>query len=214
MKVTRLDLHMFDGFYPKNPDLGQVIQSDVSDDNPDMGFIAHVQFAAADAVAASTTGVHAAVTDDGTQQTITTGITDPAIPRNITATAGGTAADIKAIQVVITGTNINDEVITETLPAFTENTAGSVTGSKAFKTVTQIVIPAHDGTGATTSIGWGDKLGLSYIRAHIPCIATYLDNTLEGTAATIAASATAIESNTIDLNSALDGTVVDTYLVV
>jgi len=56
---------------------------------------------------------------------------------------GGTAGDIKAVQVTITGTNYNNEVITEDLPAFTENTAGTVTGSKAFKTVTEVVIPAH-----------------------------------------------------------------------
>jgi hypothetical protein len=200
------------GFYPQKP-TGN-IQTDVDGENLERGFIAHFQVTAANAVAASTTGVHAAVTDNGAAQTITTGITNPAVPRNITATAGGTAGDIKAVQVVITGTNINDEVITETLPVFTADTAGSVVGSKAFKTVTSIAIPKHDGTGATTSIGWGDKLGLPYMRAHIPCIGSFLNNVLEATAAAITASATAIESNTIDLNSALNGTVVDAYLVV
>ncbi len=200
------------GFYPQKA-TGN-IQSDVDGTNLDRGFIAHFQVTAANAVAASTTGVHAAVTDNGAAQTVTTGITNPAVPRNITATSGGTATDIKAVQVVVTGTNINDEVITETLPAFTENSATTVVGSKAFKTVTSIAIPAHDGTGATTAIGWGDKLGLPYKRAHIPCIASFLNNVLEATAAAVTASATAFESNTIDLNSALNGTVVDTYLVV
>lgn len=202
------------GFYPYNPALSQVIQSDVEDNNPDRGFIAHLQFSAAQAVVADADGVMAALTDDGAEAVVTTGLTNPPCARNITATAGGTAGDIKAIQVVVVGTNINDEVITETLPAFTENTAGIVTGSKAFKTVTSVTIPAHDGTGATTAIGFGDKLGLPYKRAHIPCLGSFLNNVLEATAATIAASATAFESNTIDLNSALNGTVVDTYLVV
>lgn len=202
------------GFYPYNPGLGQVIQSDVDGTNVDRGFIAHFQVSAANAVAPSTTGVHAAVTDNSAQQVITTAITNPAVPRNITATAGGTATDIKAIQVIIAGTDFNGDAITETLPAFTENTAGSVTGSKAFKTVTSITIPAHDGNGATTAIGWGDKYGLPYKRAHIPVIASYLNNSLEGTAATIAASATVLASNTIDLNSASNGSVIDAYLVV
>ncbi len=201
-------------WYPENPALGQVIQSDISSVNFDKGFIAHFQVSATDAVAASTTGVHAAVTDNGTEQVITTNITNPGVPRNITATAGGTATDIGAIQITITGTNYADEVITETLPAFTVDTPGTVEGSKAFKTITSITIPAHDGLGATTSIGWGDKLGLPCKKPHIPCVAAFLDNVLESTAPTVTASATNIEDNTITLNSALNGTVVDVYIIV
>jgi hypothetical protein len=113
-------------------------------------FIAHLEYA--DPAAAATDAVLSAITDDGTEQTIATGITDPDYARTITATAGGTAGDIGAIQVTVTGTNLNDEVITEALPAFTVDTTGSVTGAKAFKTVTEVVIPAHDGTGATTEV--------------------------------------------------------------
>ena len=172
--------------------------------------------AAVNAVAADTDGVHAAVTDTGEEQTITTGITNPAVTRNITATAGGTAGDIKAIQVVITGTNYDDEEITETLPAFTVNTAGTVSGSKAFKTVTEIVIPAHDGTGATTAIGWGDVLGLPWLLSRKTNLykQTFLNNVVESTEPTVTTSASAIESNTIDLNSALNGTAVDSYFIV
>ncbi len=154
---------------------------------------------------ASTTGVHAAVTDTGAQQVVTTGITSPTVARNITATAGGTAGDIKAIQVVIAGTNMADEAITETLPAFTENTAGTVTGSKAFKTVTSITIPAHDGTGATTAIGFGAKLGLPY---KLYSTGQILDAVFAGSAETLAAktvSSSAVESNTVTTTTALDG---------
>lgn len=155
---------------------------------------------------ASTTGVHAAVTDDGTEQTITTAITNPDVPRNITATSGGTATDIKAVQVVITGTNYLDEVITETLPVFTENTATTVVGSLAFKTVTSIVIPAHDGNAATTAIGFGDKLGFPDAAAQRRAESAWLGGTKEGTAATLVGDADEIEKNTIDLNSALNNT--------
>jgi hypothetical protein len=150
----------------------------------------------------------------GENDVITTGITNPSVPRNITATTDGTAGDIKAVQVIVEGTNYADEVITETLPIFTVNTKTTVEGSKAFKTVTKVTIPPHDGTGATTSIGFGEKLGLPYKLEHNTVLASYKDNVLEGTAATVAVSTTAIEGNTIDLNSALNSKAVDVYLIV
>lgn len=163
--------------------------------------------------AASTTAVLAAVTDDGSEQTITAGITDPDVPRCVTATAGGTAADIAAIQVTVTGTDASGAEITEDLPAFTENSAGTVVGSKAFATVTEVVIPAHDGTGATTAIGVGDKLGLGAHLGRNTVIAAFLNGAKEGTAPTVATSVSTLSSNTVDLNSSLDGdeVVVDFY---
>lgn len=157
--------------------------------------------------------VLSAVTDDGEEQTITAEITDPDIPRAVTATAGGTADDIKAIQVTVNGTNADGAAITEDLPAFTVNTAGTVTGSKAFATVTSVVIPAHDDTGATTSVGTADKLGIGLRLSRNTVLAAYLDGTLESTAPTVAVDEDDVESNTVDLNSASDGTevIVDFY---
>lgn len=203
-------------FFPYNPNLvgaGEQ-QTDVSGVTMPRAFLAHLQVAAADAVAADTDAVHAAVTDTGSQQVITTGITNPAVPRNVTATAGGTAGDIKAIQVIVAGTDYAGNAISETLPAFTVNTAGSVVGSKAFKTITSITIPAHDGTGATTEIGWGDKLGLPDKLAHNTVLFAFLNHVKEGTAPTVAVSSSAISGNTVDLNSALDGSQVDVYYLV
>jgi len=165
-----------------------------------------------DIVAAATAAGNAVTLGTGAQQEITTNITNPPAPRNITATAGGTAGDIKAIQVTVEGTDMLDEAIREVLPAFTVDIAGTVVGAKAFKTLTKATIPAHSGTGATTAIGFGDKLGLPYKRATIPCIAAYLGNTIESTAPTIVADASDIEKNTIDLNSALNGSKVDAYV--
>lgn len=162
----------------------------------------------------TTTAVHAAVTDDGTEQTITTDITDPDVARVLTATAGGTAADIAAIQVTVTGTNAAGEEISETLPAFTENSAGTVTGSKAFATITEIVIPAHDGTGATTAIGTGAALGLGVTLSTDSVVAAHLDGVRESTRPTVAVSVSAVESTTVTLDTALDGSAVavDYYL--
>lgn len=161
----------------------------------------------------ATTAVHAAVTDTGVEVTVTTALTSPVVPRNITATAGGTAGDVKAIQVTINGTDMNGDALTEDLPAFTVNTTGTVVGSKAFKTVTSVVIPAHDGTGATTAIGTGAKLGLPRRMARNDVLAAYLAGVKEATDPTVAADATNVSGNTVTLSTALDGTavVVDSY---
>lgn len=161
----------------------------------------------------ATTAVHAAVTDNGAQQVVTTAITNPVVPRNITATAGGTATDIKAIQVTIAGTDRDGNAISETLPAFTVDTAGTVVGSKAFATVTSITIPAHDGTGATTAIGTGAKLGLGRRLNRDTTLRAYLNGVKEATAPTVAADATNLSGNLVTLNSALNGNpvIVDYY---
>lgn len=198
-----------------NPDMGQTIKTDVERKNVDRAFVAHFQVLAADAVAAAIDGILAAFATSSSASTVkTSGFSNPAVPRNVSATAGGTAGDIKAVQVVIEGTNYEGEVITETLPAFTVDTAGSVIGSKAFKTITKVTVPAMDGNGATVAIGFGDKLGLPYKLAHNTVHLTFLDNTLEGTVPTVTTDTDEIEKNTIDLNSALNGKIVDAYLYV
>lgn len=200
--------------YPHNHKMGQKLQTDARGISADRSYLAHFQIQDTEATLASTTGVHAAVIDIAEEQVIITEITSPNVPRNITATAGGTATDIGEIQVIVEGTNYNGDVITETLPAFTVDTAGSVTGNKAFKTVTKITIPAHDGVLATTTIGFGEKLGIPYKLTHNTVLNTYLDNVKEATAPAVTVSATALESNTIDLNSVLNSKVVDVYLIV
>jgi len=168
--------------------------------------------------AAVATGEIAAVLFAGGQtaanDVLITGITSPTYPRNVTASTDGTAGDVKAVQVIITGTNYDDDVITETLPIFTVNQKTTVVGSKAFKTVTSVTIPSHDDVGATTSIGWGVKLGFPYKLTHNTVLNAYLGNAIEAVAPTIAVSSTAIESNTITLATALNGSIVDAYLLV
>lgn len=201
-------------FFPYNPKLGQEQQTDTPGVRVDRGFLAHLHLSAAEAAAASTTGVHAAHTDTGDAVELTTGFTNPPYPRNITATAGGTDGDVKAIQVVVEGTNMLGEAITETLPAFTVNTPGTVAGSKAFRTVTKVTIPAHDDTGATTAIGFGDKLGLpDRLGDGAAVLGAALAGVREGTFPGVAVDAEHIESNTVDLDSALNGSAVDIYYI-
>lgn len=205
---------LFGQFYPFNPNMGQKIQTDVSGVTLDRGFISHFEVSAVNAVAASNTGVLAAITDTGAAQTIlAASLTDPSVPRNITATAGGTAADIAAVSVIVWGKDYANSSIADTLTAFTVNTAGTIQGTLAFKSIDSVYIPLHDGTGATTAIGWGDKLGLPLKLSHNTVIFAFLGNTKEGTAPTVVANATVLSRNTIDLNSALNGSKVDAYLI-
>jgi hypothetical protein len=167
-----------------------------------------VSYAVGSPALAATNAVKAATASTGSPLVITTGLTQPDVPRNITATSAGTAGDIKAIQVVVAGTDINGQAITETLPAFTVDSATTVVGSKAFRTVTSVTIPAHDGTGATTAIGVGDKLGLPDYLSRNSVIAAYLAGVKEGTAPTVTTSTSSLSNNTADLNSAYNGTAV------
>lgn len=154
------------------------------------------------------TAVHAAITDNGSQQVVTTGITNPSPCRNVTATSGGTAGDIGAIQVTIAGTNIWGEPITEVLPVFTADTATTVVGSKAFATVTSITVPAHDGTGATTAIGTAVtadlKLGLPVTLPRKTFVNLFVDNVVD-TIASSNVSSTAVESNWVEPTTAANG---------
>lgn len=191
-------------WYPRSPSAGQRLQTDVDGTFLYEGVIAHYQVGTAAASATSDTAVHAAIQDNAGTQTVTTAITSPLAPRNIIAVAGGTAADIKAISPVIHGTDFNGAVISETLPAFTVNTAGTVEGSKAFASVGTIVLPPHDGTLATTSFGWGDKLGIPDMLSRNTVILATLDGVYETTRPTVAFSGSVLASNTVDLNSALN----------
>ena len=168
---------------------------------------------------ATTTYVHAAAACDTSEQTISTSITNPDVPRNVTATTAGTSGDVAAVSVIVTGTDCLDQAITETLPAFTVNTNGTVTGSKAFKTVTSYLVPAMDGTGCTVSVGIGDKLGLIDAIQNTALVkSALLAGVLEGTAPTLTGSTYAgaiggvtVSSSTADLNSALNATQVDVF---
>ncbi len=186
--------------YPYNHKMGQKIQTDIDGVEADRGFLAHFQVAADDAAAASVTAILAATALTTEAQAIVEDITNPAVPRSVTAK--GSASGITG-DVVITGTNAAGEEITETLAL---NGATAVEGNKAFATITQVDLPveSHEGTD-TVSIGTGTKLGLPWLLSHNTVLVAYLDNAKEGTAPTVTVSATAIESNTIKLSSALGG---------
>lgn len=139
---------------------------------------------------------------------------DPDVCRNLTAVPGGTNTDVKAVSVIVWGTDYEDNPISETLPVFTVNALTAVTGSKAFKTVQRVQIPAHDGLGATTSVGVGSKLGLHHRLPRNTVIAAYLLDVKEATAPTVVVNAVDICKNVATLNTTLDGTRVNMSYIV
>lgn len=202
------------GFYPYNPLLNQVMQTGVEGVTCDRGFMAHLHWLATEAVVAATAGVLVAIPVSGVATVQTDDFIALPCAKNITATvSGGTAGNIKAVQCIIEGHDIAGNVITETLPAFTVDTAGTVVGSKAFADVTKLTVPAMDGADVTVALGYGEKLGLPFTLSHNTVLVAFENNTKEGTAPTVTVDAANLSGNTIDLNTALQGRVVDVYLV-
>jgi len=141
--------------------------------------------------------------DDADPTVVVTGITNPDVPRNLTVK--GNDANVTG-NVVIAGTNAGGEAITETIAL---NAANVVVGNKAFKTVTSITLPVYDTANTErVRVGTGAKLGLPVKLSRNSVVAAFLANVREGTAPTIVVSASALESNTATLNSALAGTAV------
>lgn len=166
------------------------------------------------AVQAATAGeVAAAFATSATVTTVVTAdITNPPCPRNLVITPGGVTADVKAGNVTVTGTNINDEVITEVF-AFLENATAATVGAKAFKTVTSISAPSQDGAGATYRVDTGDKLGMPYMMDKKTLVMSVFNGTIETTAAAQVVDADEIEKNTVDLSSVLNGSAVELYFI-
>jgi hypothetical protein len=140
--------------------------------------------------------------------TVTTFLKQPPYPRNITILPAGTTTDVKAMSITVNGTNFADEAITEDF-AFLANATDATVGVKAFKSVTSVVIPAQDGAGATFDIGWGEKLGLPFMADENRVLRALDDGVVETTAPAVVFDADEIEKNTIDLHSAMDGSVIE-----
>jgi len=121
--------------YPFNHKKGQTIKTDADGVSADRAFLAH--YPIVNAAAADTDGIHAAVTLGAAAQEIITGISNPAVPRNATIT--GNVSGITGT-VTVTGLNHSGEEITEDIASSGSST---VSGAKAFKTITQVDLPAR-----------------------------------------------------------------------
>lgn len=156
-----------------------------------------------DAAAVAAANLKALTASSSSVATTITGISSPDYARKISVTPGGTTADVKAGSYVLTGTDIRDQVITDTL-TFADNDTVKQVSVKAFKTVTSLLVPIQDGNGATFSVGVEDAMGLDRCMSDAAVIDAYIDGVRETTAATVTFHATDISKNTVDPNTALN----------
>jgi len=144
--------------------------------------------------------IHANITLTTAIQQIATAITNPDFPRVLTITgtkAGGSLTG----NVVITGTNIRNEVISDTIAL---NDDATVAGVKAFKTVTNIQVPVRVTSGDVVSIGFNDALGLDRCMEGNEVLLATIDGVYETTRPTVTFDTNEVEKNTINPNTALD----------
>ena len=181
------------------------LSTDVYGTVADEGKVAVLTLTAAQAVAADTDGLLDGVALPAAAANQTSFENAMPYPRNITAVC----SDTQTGDMVVTGTNIADEVITETITLTSDTPCA---GAKAFKTVTSINLPAKVGS-ETIDVGWGDILGLPYMLDAKPILWAADDGVIETTAPTIVVDADEIEKNTIDLNSAMDGSVITIAMI-
>jgi hypothetical protein len=123
-------------------------------------------------------------------------------------TPGGTTTDVENCDIVVSGTNLFGQAISETF-SFLANANTATTGSKAFYTVTSIVFPAaceSGGFAATWSVGYGEKLGLKRCldsAGHL--LMSTAAGAYESTRATMTVDADEVEKNTADVNGTMNG---------
>lgn len=154
-------------------------------------------------IAVSATALKALTASSASVVTNITPTAQPDFARIISVTPGGTTADVKAGSYVLTGTDIRGNAITDTL-TFADNDTVKQVSIKAFKTVTNLLVPIQDGAGATFSIGVEDGLGLDRCMSEAAVTNAYIDGVRETTAATVTFHATDISKNTVDPNTALN----------
>lgn len=106
--------------------------------------------------AKSATAVHASLAGNAAANLFPGPITNPTVPRNLSAVA---AASYDGGSITVVGTDQFDKPVTETIVAVANST---VYGTKIFKTVTSITKGAVGANAAGVSIGTGDKLGIAH----------------------------------------------------
>ena len=193
---------------PYKPTMGQLIQG--AGGSVDRGFIAHYTIAAADAVAPGAANVAAAtVLADALTTTLTVAdITQPPTPRVLTIT-GNAATAIG--DVVITGTDFAGNPLVETIVS---TGAATVTGTRAFASITTAVLPARGAPADSISIGLSGRFGIPFALPQDTVVKILNNNVVTTVAAGSAFSATTLAANYILPTAALNAAQVDVYFVV
>lgn len=108
------------------------------------------------------------------------------------------------------GTDIAGSSISEKVSWSSSGSTKSTT--KAFASITSL--NATTDAAKTFDLGYNDLLGLNTKLATNTVLLTALANTKENTAATVTVSSTVLSTNTVDLNSALNGGTVKVWYIV
>lgn len=134
---------------------------------------------------------------------VTSGITSPVTP-SVLSIVGGGGTHTASGNVVITGTDVRGNVITDTIVL---NSNTTVSGIRVFKTVTSVDLTGVSGIGAasTVSVGTTAKLGLNRICQEDSALLGAVDGVFEATRPVISFNATDISKNFVTFNTAPNG---------
>lgn len=202
--------------YPYNHKKGQRIQSNADGTAVDRAFLAHILISKALAVDSDgmIDGAECTTGEEAEDLVITKFLKQPDWPRNIVVVvAATTAGDIAAGDIVVAGKNFAGEDITET-HTVTADTAGTFTGTIAFKEVTSVTVPVQDGDSVTVDVGWGKVFGLPYLLEADEQVLVKLFNK-SADEGTVTPDAKDIEKNVLALAGTPDGAKdIDLYLMV
>ncbi len=127
--------------------------------------------------------------------TVTNFLASIDFPRKVTMVASGATT----ANVTINGKNIRDEAISETIAL---NGTNTVVSTKAYKTITSVVLPTVG--GVTIDMGVNDALGLDRCMNGDEVLVTTIDGVREGTLPTVTFDNDEVEKNTVDPNTALN----------
>lgn len=133
----------------------------------------------------------------------------PDVPRNLVVTPGGTTAHVGDCDLVVIGDDMYGDPLLEVF-AFAPAQATAITGSLAFRTVSEIIFPGSCETGgaaATWSVGLGEKLGLKRCMDyahHLFHAGVIVGSVGESVGRTVAAGQS-VASSSVDFNASMNG---------
>jgi len=120
--------------------------------------------------------IHAAITGTGAELEVTSDITNPDVPRNMSIKTTNVATPSGDVE--ITGINSIGEADSETITIIPSGTAY---GSKAFMIVTKIKLPAGVSASDTVTVGISDKIGLNHSIINATDVIKKTVNTIDET---------------------------------
>ena len=166
---------------------------------PELKAVLALDLSATEAAILDADGILDAATTSATVVTaITTLPIQPPQARGLTFTPSGSALG----NVIVAGTDIDDNPITETIAT---NTTNAVISLNAYKTVTSVSLPISAET-ITWDVGWDERLGLPFMLAEKPFYLEMFDNKIElGTAGLLTVDADELGKNIYDPQGTLNG---------